>query len=781
MKKIDINNDWRFKKEESDTYEKVDLPHDAMINESRSANEPTKGAGAYFSGGTYIYEKQLFIKEEWRGMKLALEFEGVYRNSKVYINGKFAGGHRYGYSNFYVYIDEFADFGKENNICVIADNSEVPNSRWYSGSGIYRPVHLCLIPATHIEPDGITIKTIDYKQPKINVNVLHNGDKIHIDILDGTNIIASASAAQNTDIELKGAKLWSAKTPFLYTCRIRLEADGKITDSEEITFGIRALEYNSNGIYINGKKTLLRGGCIHHDNGILGAACYQEAEERKIKLLKEYGFNAIRSAHNPASKALLDACDKLGMYVMDEAFDMWYTHKNEFDYASDFEKDHETDLCAMINKDKNHPCVIMYSIGNEITEPHEPKGVETARRLVKLCKKLDDTRPVTAGVNLLLLYMAAKDAKKDKKSSKTTSDKKEKKTSAFFNELASNIGRLMNLISVLPSVGAASDPFLRELDICGYNYASTRYKTDKKKNPQRLIIGSETMPYDIAKNWKRVKEINGVAGDFMWTAIDYLGETGIGGWSTEALPFEKPYPWIVADCGALDIIGNPTGEAALAKTVWGDSDKPLIFVRPVNNTNKKVYKAAWRGTDSIPSWGWKGCNGNKAAVEVYSDNSFVELYLNGRKITKKAVKNCCATFHIPYEPGTLKAVAFDKSGHITGTNCLSSPNGKIHAVLKAEGNVKKNGVSFVELSLEDENGNTESNRDAYFDIEVKNAQLLAFGSAVQKTEDKYSDGHFITHYGKALAVIKTINADRVEISASSGVGYSVTKAFDTKE
>ncbi len=780
MIRLDINKDWKFRKDSSEEYITTDLPHDAMINESRSANAPSKGACAYFSGGIYIYEKQLFIKNEWRDMKLALEFEGIYRNAKVYVNGKFAGERRYGYSDFYVYIEEYVDYGKENAVRIIADNSNTPNSRWYSGSGIYRPVHLCLIPFRHIEPDGVTITTIDYEQPKINVNVLHNGEKVHIDILDGEETIASA-VGDNTDIVLTGAKLWSAESPFVYTCRISLETNGKITDREDITFGIRKVEYNSSGIYINGKKTLLRGGCIHHDNGILGAAGYKEAEERKIKLLKEYGFNAIRSAHNPASKALLDACDRLGMYVMDEAFDMWYIHKNEFDYASDFEKDHETDLCSMITKDKNHPSVIMYSIGNEITEPHEPKGVETARQLVELCKKLDDTRPVTAGVNLLLLYMAAKDAKKDKNKSKKPSNKKEKKTSAFFNELASNIGRLMNLVSALPSVGTTSDPFLRELDICGYNYASARYKTDKKKNPQRLIVGSETMPYDIAKNWKRVNQTDGIAGDFMWTAIDYLGETGIGGWSTEALPFEKPYPWIVADCGALDIIGNPTGEAALAKTVWGCSNKPLIFVRPVNNASKKVYKAAWRGTDSIPSWGWKGCKGNKATVEVYSNSSFVELYLNGKKAGKKAVKNCCAKFYIHYEPGTLKAVAFDKNGKITGKNSLSSPAGSINAVLKAEGNIKKNGISFIELSLEDESGNVESNHDVYFDIKVKNAQLLAFGSAVQKTEDRYSDGHFITHYGKALAVIKTSGANNVEIHAVSNAGFSAAQKFDTKE
>ena len=459
---------------------------------------------------------------------------------------------------------------------------------------------------------------------------------------------------------------------------------------------------------------------------------------------------------------MLDACDELGMYVMDEAFDMWFLHKNRYDYASDFESCHEMDVKAMIDKDFNHPSVIMYSIGNENNEPAFPQGIEQAKELVALCHRLDTTRPVTAGGNLGLIALAAEGLGIYDGANREEEPEKEESAagSAFYNMLAAFLGDVMSTAIKLPKVGQVGSPFMNTLDISGYNYGESRYEMDMKKFPNRVICGSETMPIDLPRNWEYVKKYPQVIGDFMWTAWDYLGETGIGGWSTEKLPQEKPYPWLIADTGALDLIGNPTGEAALAKTVWGCSGEPMIYVRPIDPEGRKFHTARWRGTNSIPSWGWSGCEGQKATVEVFSDAWKICLKQNGKKVACKKVKACCATFEVPYNPGVLEAIAINKQGEMIGRSKLESPTGEVRAKLCAEKDSVRHGeVVFVDLHLVGENGAVESGKDGHFTVTVENGTLLAFGSAVQATEDRYFSGTFSTRYGRAMAVIKAGDVD----------------------
>ena len=400
------------------------------------------------------------------------------------------------------------------------------------------------------------------------------------------------------ELTIPNAKLWSDETPQLYTAKITAREG----DTLEISFGIRKIEWSNKGLFINRKETLLRGGCVHHDSGILGAATYAESEKRRVRILKENGFNAIRSSHNPASKALLDACDRYGMYVMDETFDMWYNRKNPYDYGCDWAEHWQEDTAAMVKRDFNHPSVILYSIGNEVAEPFEQKGIDAGRAQVALCHELDGTRPVTCGTNLMILSRAAKgqgiyqdgEQKTGAEGKQAGEDTgKVQNASLMFNIMTSFIGSNMNKAGNSKKVDALTTPFLDSLDIAGYNYGSGRYPLDGKEHPNRVVFGSETFLQDIWKNWEAVKQYPYVIGDFMWTSWDYLGEAGIGAWSyTGGMPFNRPYPWILAGAGVIDILGTPDGSCKYASTVWGLEKKPVIAVRPVNHPGVRPSKSS---------------------------------------------------------------------------------------------------------------------------------------------------------------------------------------------
>lgn len=561
------------------------------------------------------------------------------------------------------------------------------------------------------------------------------------------------------DLQIPNAKLWSDETPNLYTARIHAIQDYR--DETEVIFGIRQITWSSKGLFVNGQNTLLRGGCIHHDNGILGSACYAQSEDRKVRILKQEGFNAIRCAHNPASTALLNACDRYGMYVMDETFDMWYNRKNKFDYGCDFENCWEQDVTSMVERDYNHPSVILYSIGNEVSEPVEQKGLETGKRLIDLCHRLDSSRPVTCGANLMIM---SRDAKgngiyKDGEQAQGAASGKEKKeghnTSLFFNMMTSLVGTNMNRGGNSKKVDALTTPFLDSLDIAGYNYASGRYPLEGKAHPNRVVVGSETFPQDIYKNWQMVKRYPWLVGDFMWTAWDYLGEVGIGAWSyTGGQPFHRPYPWLLAGTGVIDILGVPDGSCKYAATVWGFNKNPVIAVRPVNHPGVRASKSVWRGTNAILSWSWQGCVGNAAQIEVYADAAEVELLLKGHSLGKKKIKNCMAMFETRYIPGTLTAIAFDENGNETGRSKLRSAK-KAHTKIRPEKSCVQPGeIVYIPVTIEDDAGIVESNADRQLTVTVQGGELLGFGSANPCTEERYGTGTFTSYQGHALAVVR---------------------------
>lgn len=784
MKRTAWNTDWNFK-EQGDTETKaVTLPHDAMLAGKRDGSNPGGSAVGFFPGGVYEYEKAFDVPAEWENKHIMLEFEGVYKNSKVYVNGTEAGGAAYGYIPFFVCLDGKLNYGKTNTVKVVADNANQPDSRWYSGAGIYRPVWILEGEKAFILPEGVKVTPLSYAPAKVRIEVETSAsvEETEVTVLDGTKVVYNGIlAAENgtkkfaTEIEIQSAKLWSEDTPFLYEIRVNAKAGGRVTDATEDRFGVRVVKWSSQGLFINGKETLLRGGCVHHDNGILGAASYEESEFRRVKLLKDAGYNAIRVSHNPAAKAMLRACDFYGVYVMDEMWDMWYNKKNPYDYANDFMSNYEDDIKALVKRDFNHPSVIMYSIGNEVSEPAKEKGIALAKEMTGLFRDLDSSRAVTAGMNLMIISKSAKGKGIYDEETGGRDESQDKKmqgmNSTMFNMITSMIGTGMNKAANSKQADEATTPVLSLLDIAGYNYASGRYRTEGTKHPDRVIVGSETFPQDIAKNWEMVKRYPYLIGDFMWTAWDYIGEAGIGAWAytPDGKGFNKPYPWLLADVGAMDILGNPNGELFMAQAAWDLLKAPKIAVRPVNHPGVQPAKGAWRGTNAIPSWSFTGCDGNRAVVEVYTQGTKAELILNGKIVGKAKVKGCRAVFKVKYAPGELRAAAYDADGKKLGESRLVSatgtvsPRAAIDETVKKATELKAGDIVYYNVELVGENGVVESNADCKLTVSVQGGELLAFGSANPRTEEEYLSGEFTTYYGRAQAVVRVTEPEKLRV------------------
>ncbi len=743
MRKTGFNRFWRFARS-GEVLHPVSIPHDAMLLEERKPGNPSGSGCAYFGGGCYEYEKEFTLPE---CESAALLFEGIYPMGEITLDGEKAAFAHYGYGDCYVDCSHLAD-GKPHTIHVTVDNTGVPNSRWYSGAGIYRPVWLFTGGKEHILPEGIRVTTVSHDPAVIRVETAHTGGRVSIEILDGESVVAAASGDRVT-LEIPNAKLWDAEHPNLYTCRARVGED-----SAQCRFGIRTLTWSYDGLFVNGKSVKLKGGCIHHDNGVIGARSYAVSEYRRVKKMKAFGFNAIRSAHNPMCRSLLDACDELGMYVMDEAWDMWYDHKTTHDYSHRFPDNWEKDVEAMIAKDYSHPSVIMYSIGNEVTEPHLDKGVEMAEKLVEAFHRLDHTRPATAGINPTLIMMRKMNNNMFDQGEQPEAD--DPISSTDFNEQISLQGKRMIAGAADERVDKVSSPCLDKLDVTGYNYATSRYESDAVQHPGRILVGSETFPQDLPTNWALVEKLPYLYGDFMWTAWDYIGEVGIGAWSyhSDGKGFAKKYPWLLGDVGAFDILGDDNAEAGMASVVWGARKAPYIGVRPVNQNPNDLYMAIWRGTNAIPSWAWQGCGGKEAQVEVYSDAAEIELLLNDVSLGRATVNTeFRADFTVPYAPGTLTAVAYDENGEKTGESSLVSAAGEISIRAEQENQAVMGKPLYVNIDMVGENGVVERNFDRTLTVKAEGAELLGFGSANPRTEERFETGVYTTYYGRSLAVL----------------------------
>ena len=760
----------------------VTLPHDAMLAEPRTALSAGGTNTGWYEGYDYEYRRTLTVPENELADTHILEFEGVYHNAEVWLNGQKAAFRPYGYTNFYVDCAPYLHAG-ENELRVIARNADQPNSRWYSGAGIYRPVQLWTARGAHITLNGVKIRTLSLDPAVVEVRVKTTAPgtvRLTVDDLPAMQQESDGEAVFT--LTLDNARLWTPETPNLYTYRVNF-ADDEVTE----TFGVRKVEWGIDGFLLNGKRHIIQGACIHHDNGLLGAVCDPDAVARKVRLLKENGYNAIRSAHNPCSKALLAECDRQGMLVMDEYIDHWYIHKTEHDYVDYFNDWWHQDLTDMVEKDYNHPCVVLYSTGNEVSETAQKRGIALTKEMTDFLHGLDDSRPVTCGVNIFFNFLssigfgvysdekAKKEAERAEKAKQRGEKAAKKKAvgSQFFNNLAGLLGdEFMKRGATLHGCDVKTRDAFANMDIAGYNYGIYRYKHDLKKYPQRLILGSETFCNDAYKFRELAKQEPRLVGDFVWAGMDYLGEVMVGSWeyADYAETFDGGPGWVSAGSGRIDLTGKPLGEALYTRVALEADKGPYIAVCPVNHTGDRHSPSAWKMTNAMPSWSWTGCEERKANVEVYARAARVELVLNGHTVGSKTLKNdCLAKFSIPYESGTLEAVSYDAADHEIGRCKLQSAGGTTRLTLDAEEpTVKPGHLCYVRLRYTDENGITKPLARGSIQVQVRGGTLVGLGSACPFNKHSYLDSETDTYYGEALAIVRMGDGDAMTIAASDG-------------
>jgi hypothetical protein len=803
VKRSSFNDGWKVRPKvghflellggDSQPWEEVTLPHDAMIGGRRDPD--AHWANGYFPGGVWEYEKTFVADASLRGKRVLLEFEGVYRGASVWVNGALAGHRPYGYTDFAVSIGEHLRFGGENTVSVHATSHD--DTRWYSGAGIYRPVHLVVGEPVHLALDAVQVTTpvVDDDGAVIavattveNESLVTTATTVATEVIDQTGAVVARDVAPLTmypgATETLRQRLfvarplrWSVDAPHLYTCRTTVEADGTVLDEQTTTFGIRTITVDAErGLRINAEPVKLRGACIHHDNGVIGAATIPRADERRVEILKQAGFNALRSAHHPMSREMLAACDRLGMLVMDEAFDMWTEQKNDDDYGRVFPDWWEADVDAMVRKDRNHPSVIMYSIGNEIPDVGNRAGARLGRAICERIRAFDDTRLVTNSVNPLLACGPAMFA-----SLGEGPGAPEPSPDMGVNTMMTMMEVYLPMLLQQPIVDEKTAESYSYLDVAGYNYTESRYAMDHDLHPQRVIVGSETHPKRIAENWALVQEHPHVIGDFTWTGWDYLGEAGIGrvqygdddGGAGQAGGFMGEYPWITANTGDIDITGFRRPVSYWREIVWGLRDQPYVAVRPPEHHGAvSSFRGGWSFTDAVASWSWDGFEGKPVTVEVYADADEVELLVNGQSVGRAPVGEAhpfVVSIDTTYQPGELTAVAYRDRAE-TGRCSLATPSGPVQLdvrVDRARIEATDRDLAYVEVALVDDGG-TVHDDDRSVTVAVDGPGVLqGLGSGNPCTEETFGADTHDTFHGRALAVIRPTGAGTITVTVSA--------------
>ena len=735
---------WKFT--HNGTTQTVDLPHDWDIFEGPNSGQGVTGTGGgWFEAGKGEYRKTF----KTPGDKLVkLHFEGVYQKAEVYVNGQRAGQHHYGYTPFTVDVTPYINKDKKqaNEVVVKVDNSEQPNCRWYSGSGIYRHVWLETMPALHIAENGVFVTTPEVSSDKARVQVdvtVQNEsqtDRNATVVVGSAQLMVAVKAGESktvtTTLFVNNPRLWSPESPTLYEAKVELKEAGNVIDNATAKYGIRAFSFDAeNGFVLNGKKVLINGACVHHDDGVLGARAFDDAEIRKVRQMKEAGFNLIRTSHNPTTRAFLDACDSIGMLVIDEAFDGWRTQKNPYDYSTVIDSCYREDIHAMVLRDRNHPSVISWSIGNEVIERKDIRVVYTARLMKQAIHERDQTRPVTEA-------LCAWDRDWE-----------------------------------------IYDPHAEVLDVAGYNYMIFKHASDHQRDPKRIIWQTESYPRDAFRNWAVVNDFPYVVGDIVWTGLDYLGESGIGrnyykGEREGESWIEGGQPeWHGAPCGDVDITGWRKPISHYREMLWKDAytgEFPSVLhlaVKEPNGYHGEIHTTMWSVWPTWESWTWPGWEGKPIEVEVYTKAPEVKLYLNDKLIGTKQVSRETeykAVFTVNYEPGILHAEA---SGMGT-LLCTAGEPARLRltpdrTVMTADGQ----SLTFINIEVLDKQGALVPEAAIPCEAIVKGAgTLLAFASADLKDTEPYTSPHVKTWKGRALLVVRsTQKGGSVNVSIKSAL------------
>lgn len=780
MKKINWNQDWSYRKLDSnEEFRAITLPYDCMLHEKRSDDAEGGCNNGWFEGYDYELVKRFSWQPDAHERHIFLEFEAIFHRAEIWCNGEKVAERPNGYLGMTAEITHLLKAG-ENQVRVIARGADVPCERWYTGVGIYRPVWLYEAPEAYVKLDSIRVETISIAPATVRVSfetsqkgsaqicLMKNGRK-------AAEATSESAVRHQVVLTVPNARLWRPQQPEMYQCVIRFGQD-----SATENFGIRLIQCTpEKGLCINGQREILRGACIHHDNGLLGAASFPEAEERKVQILRAMGYNAIRSAHNPCCKTLLDICDRLGMMVMDEYADAWYIHKTKYDYASYVPQWYARDLADMVAKDFNHPCVVLYSLGNEVTESAEKKGVALFCAMRDRLKEMDSTRPVTCGINIGFNQAAAaghsffSDEKAMKNDFKNLGTEDANHRKWMLGPVLTRLNALM------PGCDCATRDIFAASDVAGYNYGILRYRWDRFKYPKRIILGSESFCHDAARFWRIAKKNPGIIGDFVWTGIDHLGEVGLGAWEYKdyAPTYIHTKGWLTSGAGRADITGKLLPEAYFVKAAFGMLTKPVIAVVPPNHAGERHSPSGWKMTNAVSSWAWEGCEGKIAKVEVYGCGAYVDLFLNSRKIGRRRFgKGCRVRFTLPYQQGQLTAIVYDRHHRETGRSCLTSAEKETVLRLEAEENRAESGkLVYIRLRLSDQKGVTKVLERRKIHVTVDGGELLALGHACPYNAEGYVSSECSTYYGEALAIVRAGKPGKLRFRAAMPDGESETE------
>ena len=756
-----FDSGWQFTRDGKTTT--VDLPHDWDIFDAPNPEAGATGTGGgWFQGGKGEYRKSFKTPA---GEVVKLLFEGVYQRAEVFVNGQKAGQHGYGYTPFTVDITPYLYKDKrQNELLVTVDNSLQPNCRWYSGSGIYRHVWLETMPALHIAQNGVFVTTPEVKADKATVNVEvtveNESDKERAAtvVIHGTQLKTSLSEVLPVKVPAHGTKsvaatftvqnpeLWSTDNPNLYKATVELKEMMKdeAIDRQTAKYGIRSFSFDAEkGFVLNGKPVLLNGACVHHDDGVLGARAFDAAEIRKVRLMKEAGFNLIRTSHNPTTRAFLDACDSLGMLVIGEAFDGWRSAKLKYDFSPLIDSCYREDVHAMVLRDRNHPCIISWSLGNEVIERKELRVVHTARLLKNAVLEIDNTRPITEA-------LCAWDRDWE-----------------------------------------IYDPHFDVLDVAGYNYMIFKHTSDHQRNPKRVMWQTESYPRDAFRNWATVNDNSYVVGDMVWTGLDYLGESGIGRYYYEGeRPGESYAPggqpdWHGACCGDVDITGWRRPISHYRDMLWNENTPLYMAVKEPDGYRGKIHETQWSVWPTWESWNWPGWEGKPIEVEVYTKQPEVKLYLNDKLVETKAVSRETqfkAVFKLPYETGELRAEAGGKSvtlatagepARLRLTADTPSLRGRagVGPIITADGQ----DLAYITVEVVDKDGRVCPDAAIPCEAIVKGqGQLLAFASADLKDREPKTTSRATTWKGRALLVVRSNKSKgNVQVSIKSNLPTAV--------
>ena len=755
-----FSSDWRFFRGDAENAElpdfddsgwrTLDLPHDWSIEDLPenpvdgqvgpfSKQSPGKSSTGHVLGGTGWYRKTFALDKSSQDKIVSILFDGVYMESIVWVNGCKVGYHPNGYTPFYYDITPYLNPTGEQNIIAVKVENLGENSRWYSGSGIYRHVWLTVTHPVHVAQWGNDITTPEILGESATINIVttlqnDNKDASTVQVIttifdanrtaltkgiSGDIALAQGQLDYERSIKVESPELWTVDSPALYTAQVDVKIGDKLVDRTKTTFGIRSIEFSpEKGFLLNGEQVLLKGGNMHHDNGPLGAAAIDRAEERRVELMKQYGFNAVRTSHNPPSQQFLDACDRLGLLVMDEAFDMWQRPKKPQDYHRFFDEWHEKDLTAMLLRDRNHPSIIMWSFGNEISERGASEGLQISQRLIDIIKKFDTTRPATQAICRFW-----EDANKD-----------------------------------MP--WEATAPAFAQMDVHGYNYQWERYEEDHAAFPDRVICGTESVPSEAFENWQQVEKHSYVIGDFVWTAMDYIGEASIGHavYEKEDEWSPLPWPWFNANCGDIDVCGFKKPQSYYRDVVWGISNLEMAVHEPTDG--RKELVSYWGWPQEEQNWTWPDAEGQELLVKVYSSYPKVRLELNGEVIGTKDISKetkLTATFQVPYTPGELKVIGLQEGNEVETKSFTTTgePAGIRLAADRASINADRSDLAYVTVEVIDEHNERVPNVELPIRFSITGDGVLAgVGNGNPANMKSFQTPECKTFRGRCLVILR---------------------------